>query len=131
MKLCGDRSGIIDGKKWSCHLIPGHSGLHHAAGREWKSTPVKGATIGEFRKRDFSLPSMTCNGAYVQVYMRPGEKPLVDMNYFDGNPRTLSQARGFRTILDRAIKQGEAWEKHVKMLVGAELAKRKTNADDA
>ena len=48
-------------------------------------------------------------GAYAQVYQRPNESPMVDLNFFEGG-KDISHLKKLKKILDEALALAEKWE---------------------
>jgi hypothetical protein len=48
------------------------------------------------------------SGAYILVYQRPGEQPMLDFNFFDGD-REVDEAKKLGELVERALVQVEAW----------------------
>ena len=49
-------------------------------------------------------------GAYAQLFQRPGESPLLDLNFFEGE-RSLAEAKILLKILGDAVVEMEGWAK--------------------
>jgi hypothetical protein len=60
----------------------------------------------EYRRENFGHPS---TGAYITVYQRPGEKVMLDLNFFDGD-KTFGDCALLRMILMNAMEQARKWE---------------------
>jgi hypothetical protein len=53
------------------------------------------------------------SGTYVMAYQRPGEAPMLDLNFFDGD-RSIQDARRHRDLLTKALETAARWEKERK-----------------
>jgi len=49
------------------------------------------------------------SGSYALAFQRNGERPLIDLAFFDGD-RSIEECKQLRTLLDRAIACSEMWE---------------------
>lgn len=61
---------------------------------------------GEYRRVDFRVGGKT--GAYVTVYQRPNETPMLDLNFFDGD-RDMDEAMLRAETLAAAHSLAAAW----------------------
>ena len=62
--------------------------------------------VTEFRTKTFEEgPTM---GAYAQLFQRPGESPLLDLNFFEGE-RSLAEAKILLKILGDAVVEMEGF----------------------
>jgi len=48
-------------------------------------------------------------GSYIEVYQRPGEDPMLDLNFFEGN-RSIVEASKLSEALVDAVKISRRWK---------------------
>lgn len=53
------------------------------------------------------------SGAYVMLYQRPGERPRLDMNFFEGD-RPLGETRLRLKLLARAVEKADVWDRETR-----------------
>ncbi len=62
---------------------------------------------GDMKRAAFKTAS---SGTYVMVYQRPGEAPMLDLNFFDGD-RSIQEVRHHLEILTKALATADRWAK--------------------
>ena len=63
--------------------------------------------VTKYRTKTFKGRTM---GAYAQLFQRPGEGPLLALNFFEGG-RSLAEAKILLEILGDAVVEMEGWAK--------------------